>query len=438
MLYVLKHSGCLRGRITLPSSKSICNRALVLNYLALNRGISIDGGNNSSDDSLLNDLLPMNVSDCDDTKVMIKWLRDNSDIIDVGAAGTAMRFSTALLSVIESDKIITGTERMKQRPISILVNALRELGADIEYLEKENFPPLRICGHSNLKGGNITLPGNVSSQYISALLMIAPMLENGLTLTLTDDIVSRPYIDLTINLMREYGAAVEWENDSVIKVKPQKYNYVKYYVESDWSASSYWYSMVALSDDNEAEIVLPGLSFNSFQGDSKVADIFESLGVGTEYFYEYTSEGTKRECIRIFKNNKVCKSIEYDFLSQPDLAQTFVVCCCVLGIHFRFTGLQSLKIKETDRIKALRTELFKMGFVVNEENDCTLYWNGELTDTEQGFSIDTYKDHRMAMSFAPCALKYDKILINDPGVVSKSYPTFWKDLKNVGFIIDEY
>ena len=434
----IKHFGNLRGRVLLPSSKSICNRALVINYLALLSSNNINKGTFSIDDDVFDNLIPLNVSDCDDTKVMIEWLKHNPSVVDIGAAGTAMRFSTALLSILDSERIITGSERMKERPISVLVNALRDLGATIDYIENENYPPLRIRGKANMRGGDLMLPGNVSSQYVSALLMIGPMLQNGLTLKLTDNIISKPYIDLTIHLMSDYGAVVGWKSDSVIRVEPKKYEYRNFFIESDWSASSYWYSMVALSDDEDAEIVLPGLYANSYQGDSKVVDIFECIGVGTEFFYENNSDGTQNECIRIYKNKNACDRLEYDFISQPDLAQTFVVCCCMLGIPFRFTGLQSLKIKETDRINALRTELLKMGFVVNEEDGSVLYWNGEQTEVQPDFSIETYKDHRMAMAFAPCALRYDRIIINDPGVVSKSYPSFWKDLKKVGFVINEF
>ena len=253
----------VRGTVVLPSSKSISNRALVINALAGN------------------EKLPENVSDCDDTKVMIKWLGNRPDTVDIGPAGTAMRFSSALLAVTEGTHVITGSERMKNRPIGILVDALRTLGAQVEYVEKEGYPPLKITGNPDLEGGELSLPGNVSSQYISALLMIGPALKKGLKLTLTDIIVSRPYINLTLRLINDFGGDARWLDDSTIIVERQKYVTRDYFVESDWSGASYWYEIVALSDN--ADIYLPGLFKKSYQGDSKVAEIFEQLGVKTEF-----------------------------------------------------------------------------------------------------------------------------------------------------------
>lgn len=408
----------VHGTVVLPSSKSISNRALVINALAGN------------------DTLPENVSDCDDTKVMIKWLGSHPDTVDIGPAGTAMRFSSALLAVTEGTHIITGSERMKNRPIGILVDALRTLGAEVEYVEKEGFPPLKITGNTNLEGGDLSLPGNVSSQYISALLMIGPSLKNGLTLTLTDNIVSRPYINLTLSLINDFGGDARWENESTIRVESQKYVHRNYFVESDWSGASYWYEMVALSDD--AEVILPGLFRNSYQGDSKVAEIFDELGVKTEFIEENSSDGMSKAGIRIYKSGKVCEQFSYDFVNQPDLAQTFVVTCCMMGIPFHFIGLQSLKIKETDRIEALKTELAKLGFTLEDRNDSELLWDGNKAENTDDFAIDTYEDHRMAMAFAPCALKLGSIKINNPHVVSKSYPNYWKNLASVGFEILEH
>lgn len=404
----------VKGTVVLPSSKSISNRVLVINALSGNRGV-----------------LPENVSDCDDTKVMVKWMNCLDDIVDIGAAGTAMRFSTALLSVIEGEHVITGTTRMKQRPIGLLVDALRELGAFVEYVENEGFPPLRIKGKPLLSGGRVLLSGGVSSQYVSALLMIAPVMKEGLTLELIGDIVSRPYIDLTISLMRKFGADAYWISDNVVRVEPKGYTVGGFFVESDWSAASYWFEMVALSRD--AEIVLPGLFYNTCQGDSKVAELFEKLGVATEFV---DGEGFDAS-VRLYKTGKVCERLDYDFVDQPDLAQTFVVCCCMLGVPFRFTGLQSLKIKETDRISALEREMAKLGYVILEENGCVLSWNGERCKGDLDPVIDTYEDHRMAMAFAPSALKLGEIRINAPQVVTKSYPRFWDDLKCVGFVIEE-
>ena len=397
----------ITANIQLPSSKSICNRALVIRALSKNKDKNID-----------------NLSDCDDTSVMIKALENMPETIDIMAAGTAMRFLTAYLSVTEGVHVITGTERMRQRPIKILVDALRSIGADIEYTENEGFPPLRIKG-GKLEGGEISLQGNVSSQYISALMMIGPVLKNGLRLKLTGDIISRPYINLTIEIMREFGGKAEWTGDNLITIYAQPYKVI-HYVESDWSAASYWYEIAALSDD--ACIELPGLFEKSFQGDSKVAELFEQLGVITEY-------GDK--CVTLRKSGKHTEKMEYDFVNQPDLAQTFVVNCCMMGIPFRFSGLQSLKIKETDRMAALITEMKKLGYTISESNGSVLSWNGERCESETTPAIDTYEDHRMAMAFAPAALKLRNIRINNPQVVSKSYPGFWNDLKKAGFIITE-
>ena len=393
--------------IQLPSSKSISNRALIINAL----------GNGTHH--------PENLSDCDDTRVMIRALNDDKETIDIMAAGTAMRFLTAYLSVTPGTRIITGTERMQQRPIQVLVNALRELGADIEYVANDGFPPLRITGRE-LRKDTISLPGNVSSQYISALLMIAPVLTNGLTIRLTGDIISRPYINLTLQLMNDFGVRAEWTDDHRLKVEPQAYHSTPFYVESDWSAASYWYQIVALS--KEAEVTLPGLFKDSYQGDSQVAGIFRSLGVETIY--------TDKTVI-LKKNGKSVERLDYDFINQPDLAQTFVVTCALLNIPFRFSGLQSLKIKETDRMAALITEMRKLGYILHETDGSVLSWEGERCTTEEHPAIDTYEDHRMAMAFAPTCLALPEILINNPQVVSKSYPRYWEDLRQAGFIIKE-
>lgn len=404
----LKAPSGIDTTITLPSSKSICNRALIMHYLADNKG-KLD-----------------NLSDCDDTAVMVRALDSMPPVIDIMAAGTAMRFLTACLSVVSGTHVITGTARMLQRPIGILVDALRSLGASVRYAGNEGFPPLEITGTA-LRGGHIALPGNVSSQYVSALLMIGPMLAEGLRLTLTGTVVSRPYILLTVQLMQEFGARVVWHSDHEIEVMPGGYTPVEYYrVESDWSAASYWYEMAALAP--QAVVRLPYLSANSFQGDSKVAVLFEQLGVTTHY----TASG-----VELRKSGKRVERFEYDFVEQPDLAQTFVVTCALLGIPFHFYGLQSLKIKETDRIYALKTEMRKLGYVIHDANDSELYWEGERCQTNLSQGIDTYEDHRMAMAFAPACFVLDELRINAPEVVSKSYPHFWDNLTHAGFTIIE-
>ena len=397
----------IQAEIVLPSSKSICNRALIIHALA--------GGT----------CLPDNLSDCDDTRVMLQALQTMPPTIDIRAAGTAMRFLSAYLSITEGTHVITGTARMQQRPIRILVDALRALGAQIDYAGNEGYPPLRITG-KKLKGGKIALPGNVSSQYISALLMIAPMLEEGLILTLTGEVVSRPYIDLTLQLMRDFGAKAEWKGENCLEVAPQPYRSIHYTIESDWSAASYWYEMAAMS--REAVITLPGLYKNSFQGDAKVADLFRELGVDTCY---------QDHKVILTKNGHRCQRMEYDFVNQPDLAQTFVVTCALLDIPFRFSGLQSLKIKETDRMAALIAEMKKLGYVLTETDGSVLSWDGMRCNAKAKPAIDTYEDHRMAMAFAPAALCLKEIFINEPHVVSKSYPHYWENLLTAGFGITE-
>ena len=367
--------------------------------------------------------MPENLSDCDDTLVTIKALRDKPEVVDISAAGTAMRFLTAYYSITPGTRILTGTERMKHRPIGLLVDALHSLGAQIDYVEEEGFPPLKVTG-TKLTGKEIALPGNVSSQYISALLMMGGALPYGLTLHLTGDIISRPYIELTMQLMRDFGAEVSWTSEDTICVKGGGYRDTPYYIESDWSAASYWYEMVALCP--EARVVLPGLFGKSYQGDSKGARLFEQLGVKTDF----TNEG-----VILTKSAVRVQRVEADLVEIPDLAQTFVVTCCLLGIPFRFMGLQSLRIKETDRISALMTELRKLGFVLHAEGDEALSWDGERCIAEEAPVIATYEDHRMAMAFAPAAFVFEHLQIANPEVVSKSYPHFWEDLKSGGFMV---
>lgn len=458
MQYKILSPGSVNSSIVLPSSKSISNRALAIGALA---------GSIAS---------ITNLSDCDDTEVMQRWLTERPSTVDVGAAGTSMRFSTALLAVGQGEHVITGSERMKNRPIKILVDALRRLGADISYVEKEGYPPLRIVGKGGLSYGSVSLPGNVSSQYISALMMIGPYLKDGLILTLNDKVISRPYIEMTMSLMRQFGAKVYWDCSSdesngivdeycnsnstvdepchsngtvdeslesnsaddkstesnVIIVEPGRYAVKSFNVESDWSAASYWYEMVALSSEGDARVLLPGLYEDSLQGDSKGREVFSLLGVKTEY----TKDG-----VLLSKKTREVDTLEYDFVKMPDLAQTFVVTCCMMGVPFHFTGLESLKIKETDRIVALKNEMAKLGFDLEDRNDSELLWDGRrraLTAEEyDSVAIDTYEDHRMAMAFAPVALVNGSIRINNPHVVSKSYPRYWDNLLTAGFQFEQ-
>lgn len=396
----------LQDTISLPASKSISNRALIM------------GAVGQFDRSI------RNLAKCDDTDVLVRALDSKGNHFDVGAAGTSMRFSTAYLASRPGDWHITGSERMKQRPIGVLVEALRALGAKIDYEENEGFPPLHIQG-TQLKGGHIVLDGGVSSQYISAILMVAPTMKEGLILELSGNIVSVPYIRMTLGMMREMGIESEWEGN-IIKVKPQQYVKSDYVVEADWSASSYWYEMAALS--KQCQIQLPFLRKVSFQGDSAVRRIFEPLGIST------TFEG---EGVTLRRAGEVIKRMEYDFVEQPDLAQTLVVTCCALEIPFEFSGVQSLKIKETDRIAALKNECAKFGYVLTEPAEGKLAWTGERCQPAEQPIVETYEDHRMAMAFAPLAMVKGSVLINHPMVVTKSYPEFWEHLKQVGFEIEE-
>ena len=405
----------LNAIVSLPASKSISNRALII--------YALSGGH----------LLPHNLSDCDDTEVILDALRYMPQEINIKAAGTAMRFMTAYLSVMRGTHVITGTERMKHRPIRILVDALRELGADIEYVGEEGYPPLRITGRS-LQGGMLEIDGNVSSQYISALLMIGPVLEKGLEVRLAGDIISKPYIDLTLWMMREFGADAEWTAGDTITVRPQPYKNREYFIENDWSGASYWYEMVALTGSRDTEVKLSGLMDGSKQGDSIVRYIFSLLGVKTTF---ETKETNKPQTVTLKCNGRCVPKLEYDFVNAPDLAQTVVATCVAKGVPFHFKGLATLKIKETDRIEALKREMRKLGYVLEDRNDSELIWNGERCEPSMEAGIDTYEDHRMALAFAPMALKHDGIVINNPQVVTKSYPHFWQGLQEAGFVIEE-
>lgn len=414
MQYTIHAPKHINTTIQLPASKSISNRALIIH--ALSKGT----------------LLPQNLSNCDDTKVMIKALEEMPETINIKAAGTAMRFMTAFLSVTQGEHTITGTDRMKVRPIGVLVEALRYLGAEITYEENEGFPPLHIKGHA-LEGGHIEVPGNISSQFISALLMIGPVLKKGLEVKLTDRIISRPYIELTLWTMREFGANADWTDVDTITIAPKPYRQRKYLIENDWSASSYWYEIMALGADIDSSLCLDGLMDGSKQGDSVVRYIFSLLGVKTTF--KDKMQGVPTE-VTLKSHRCTLPRLDYDFINSPDLAQTLVTCCIGIGIPFHFSGLGSLKIKETDRIIALKSELRKLGFVIHDKDGCELIWDGERCEATME-PIDTYEDHRMAMAFAPLAIKFPGLRINNPQVVTKSYPNFWNDLRTAGFTITE-
>jgi 3-phosphoshikimate 1-carboxyvinyltransferase len=328
---------------------------------------------------------------------------------------------------------------MLQRPIGTLVDALCKLGARIEYLDKPGFPPLRITG-SQLTGNEITLTGNVSSQYISALMMIAPLLPQGLKLHLIGKIVSLPYINLTREMMRQFGVVVRWEDEQTIAVQAAKYRVPKKYkVEGDWTAASYWYEVISLLPSFRgcmflSELTIPTKSPGLLQGDSRLREIFNYLGVETDE--EYYVDPYR---ILIYKSDDYLMPlfINEDMSDIPDLVQTLAVTCCLKNVPFRFSGIETLRIKETDRIEALITELSKLGFRLRTRPDNSLIWDGERCEPEPTPVIKTYNDHRMAMAFAPACLRLTSIIIEDPEVVTKSYPLFWEDMKTAGFKIKE-
>ena len=402
------------ARIELPASKSVSNRALLLQALCPEKRHTI-----------------ANLAECDDTDHMLQGIEAKlrgETVIDIGATGTAMRFLTAYLAISEGETTITGSERMQQRPIGTLVEALRKLGADVSYTNKEGYPPLRIRGRK-LQGGSLEIEAGISSQYISALLMIAPCLAEGLTLRLKGNIASRTYIELTLDLMRKYGAVAEWVDEQTIRVSPGTYEDIPLTVEADWSAASYWYELAAIAAHlgHDVDITLPALIPNSRQGDRVVAALFEPLGVKTSY----TDEGARLSMDKgeWARDNS---QFEWDFTHCPDIAQTLAVTYCLLGVPYIFKGVHSLRIKETDRVAALIAELHKLGFELSAKGDELLLWNGARCNPEVSPVIATYDDHRMAMAFAPAALCYGGIEIEHPEVVTKSYPTFWEDLKKIG------
>jgi len=396
----LKRTSVLRGTAQwLPASKSISNRALIINALA--------GGTSELH----------NLSDANDTQLMLRLVNATDPIIDVEDAGTTMRFLTAYFSVTRQHKTLTGTSRMKERPIALLVDALRALGVEIDYLEKEGYPPHTIKSFAGQKVQTISIRGDVSSQYISALMMIAPTLPQGLNLELSGKIGSRPYIEMTAALMKHFGAQCTLLDNKVI-VPHQAYKPAAFTVESDWSAASYWFSFAALAD--QAEILLPRLSLDSLQGDSKIVDIMKTLGVNAVL---------ENGLLKLTKTDHK-KELHWDFTHCPDLAQTVAVICAVKNVTGYFTGLESLRIKETDRIAALQNELRKIGADLIEID--SEHWTLKPSTVLPGSAyFNTYKDHRMAMAFAPLATRME-VEIEKPEVTRKSYPNFWRDIISFG------
>jgi len=403
--------GPLRGTARLPASKSESNRVLLLQRLA--------GGGTLR-----------NLSEANDTVLMTRLLGQaaTADLLDAEDAGTVMRFMTAYLAVTGWRGTLTGAARMQQRPIGILVEALRALGADITYVEKESYPPLAFGGQPLAAGATpaeLTVRGDISSQYISALLLVAPTLPGGLCLHLTGDIGSRPYIAMTLSLMRHFGGAAETGPGKTILVQPGGYRPADYEVESDWSAASYWYALVALAPAGSAT-VLPGLRASSWQGDHVIQQIMSYLGVKTEFLAD--GAGVQLSQIPLAPAELLAQPL--DFTDCPDLAQTVAVVAAALGVPLRLAGLHSLRIKETDRIAAIQTELRKFGADMPEVAPGV--FEVQVTDFKvAGQEVATYEDHRMAMAFAPLAMR-GPLLVQHPQVVRKSYPSFWQELARAG------
>lgn len=397
----------ISGIIELTGSKSISNRALIIRAL--------------SDQ----DFDIQRLAEANDTELLEQLLSSYSIVRDAGPAGTTFRFMTAYLALQPGQQVLTGSERMKKRPIGVLVEALRNLGADIEYLEEEGYPPLKI-GESNVLGSfqPLEIAANTSSQYISALLMIAPVLPTGLKLRLKGKVVSRPYIEMTLAQMAYFGIKYEWEGET-ITILPQDYIGKTYKVEADWSAASYYYAIAAIAD--EVDLQLNGLFDQSIQGDAVLSKMMESFGVKSTF----TDTG-----VHLSKSGQSISSFfEWDFLKCPDLAQTIAVVCGVLGVKGRFTGLETLRIKETDRIAALQTEMGKIGVKMEEETPGYFLVSGKAAIPESTMPVfSTYEDHRMAMAFAPVGM-LGRIGVAEPHVVNKSYPAFWDDLSRIGFEI---
>ena len=407
MIQIFPPEGNIKTSIELPGSKSISNRVLMIREIS---GLPIHF---------------KNLSDSEDTILLAKALGQihgkKSGTVNINHAGTDMRFLTAHLAAREGEWIVTGSERMKQRPIAELVNALRELGATISYMEKDGYPPLKVTG-GKLYGGRIEIDGSISSQFISALLLIAPLLNEELEIVIKGNIVSRPYINMTIALLKLFGVFATF-NDNKVVVSPSPFRMIndQFLVESDWSAASYWFNLASLAKNSEIE--LKYLDKFSLQADSVLPELYGKLGVSTKFI---------EKGICLYGGAKTVNEFEYDFTNCPDIAQTIAVSCYGLGIKASLTGLQTLKIKETDRIFAIKSELEKLGAEVEATgNSLKIYPSSEIWNKES--LISTYNDHRMAMSFAPLSVLIPGIKTENPDVVNKSYPAFWDDLQQAGF-----
>lgn len=424
VLLSFKGNKQINTEIKLTGSKSECNRALIIS--ALSKGaVTVENLSVAADTVTLANIL--NQLKVEHSVLAHQVQLDDQppqQVVNVGPAGTAMRFLTAFLAIQDGHFLLTGTERMKQRPIGILAEALNSIGAKISYLENEGFPPLHISGPFNQTNRAVTVKGDISSQYISALLMVAASLPLGLSLSIDGELTSKPYVEMTLAILAQVGIQHHWE-DHIITIAPQPFQVAKLYVEPDWSAASYWYAIAALSE--RAEIFLPGLNGYSLQGDSKITEIMANFGITSQF---------KNGGVFLKKEPKKLERKIFDLKDCPDLAQTIVVVCAALGHDATFTGLETLKIKETNRVLALQNELANIGVKFIEKNmsyklDCSgLNFPEKIT-------VQTYEDHRMAMAFAPLALKINQVEIEDQRVVEKSYPDFWLDLEKAGFSVND-
>ncbi len=416
----------IHGTVNLTGSKSECNRALVIEAMSEGK-VKVKNVSDAADTVLLEDILKSK-GKSQNSKVLASDI-DNSEIenptseINIGPAGTAMRFLTAYLTLQNEEVILTGSARMKQRPIGILVDALRQLGAVIDYEENDGFPPIRIKGNLQQATDTINIKGDISSQYITALLLIAPRLPLGLQLNIEGELTSRPYVEMTLAMLEQAGIQHTWTGNT-ISIAKQYFKETILPVEPDWSAASYWYAIAALAD--EAEIFLSGLTQYSLQGDSVITEIMANFGITSQF---------KDGGVLLKKENKPISRELFDLKKCPDLAQTVVVVCAALGHEATFTGLETLKIKETDRVKALQNELAKIGVKLIEDN---LMYKLDCSEKfiPQRLFVNTYEDHRMAMAFAPLALLIPEIEVEEAKVVEKSYPAFWTDLEKMGFSIE--
>jgi 3-phosphoshikimate 1-carboxyvinyltransferase len=418
-----KKSKLVHGTVQLTGSKSECNRALIIEALS-NGKVKVENVSDAADTVTLQKVLSYKLQVAGETADDKQATTHNSQptTVNIGPAGTAMRFLTAYYALQNDEVILTGSARMKQRPIGILVDALRELGAQIEYEENEGFPPIKLKGSLKQLTSKISIKGNISSQYITALLLIAARLPLGLELHIEGDLTSKPYVEMTLAMLQQAGIQHTW-NNNVIAIANQEFAATVLPVEPDWSAASYWYAIAALA--NEAEFFLPGLTPYSLQGDSVITELMANFGITSQF---------KNGGVHLQKEVKPIYRKIFDLKECPDLAQTIIVVCAALGHDATFTGLETLKIKETDRVKALQNELAKIGVKLIEKGqvyklDCSeKFIPGKLF-------INTYEDHRMAMAFAPLALLVPQVEIEDAQVVEKSYPAFWTDLEKVGFEI---